>query len=277
MTKLYLSDIYIYPIKSLGGIRLKEASLEERGFQFDRRWMLVDQSGTFISQREYPSLALLQVAIEKDQLKIYHKAEPEQSISFRIGTCLDIKIPVQIWDDQTEAREVDQDVSAWFSEFLGLSLRLVEMPDASLRKVDERYATDDEIVSFADGYPCLLIGQSSLDGLNEKLTNVVEMDRFRPNLVFTGAEAHLEDHLSEFEIAGILFTAIKPCARCVLITVNQQTGEKGVEPLKTLAGYRTWDKKVLFGQNLLHKGSGKVRVGDELFVKSWKAKENLAK
>ncbi|WP_431292514.1 MOSC domain-containing protein [Pedobacter sp. P26] len=139
--------------------------------------------------------------------------------------------------------------------------------------VDPRYASNNEVVSFADGYPCLLIGQSSLDGLNEKLQSSIKMDRFRPNFVFTGGTPHIEDRFNTFYIGETLFSAVKPCSRCVLITIDQQTGEKGQEPLRTLAGYRTINKKILFGQNLLHQSSGIISVGDELKIVDWRIED----
>jgi len=270
MNEFYLSGIYIYPIKSLGGISLNEAELEEKGLKYDRRWMLIDQQGTFISQRKHHSLALLQVNIDYKVVKIIHKNDPQISISFTIGEQTGTPINVTVWDDQCSGVEVNTQLSKWFSDYLHMEVRLIEMPPEEKRRVDLKYAKNEEIVSFADGYPCLLIGQSSLDGLNEKLEQAVAMDRFRPNLVFTGGEPHIEDTFYSFEISSIPFTAVKPCARCVLVTVDQQTGVKGAEPLKTLAGYRTANKKVMFGQNLLHSALGIIRVGDELQIKERK-------
>lgn len=270
MSTILLSGLYIYPIKSLGGISLTAANLEKRGLQYDRRWMLIDEDGLFITQRKYHDLALLQVNIADGQLIISHKNDPAKTISFTIGERHGEKIEVTVWDDQCAGIEVSPLLSAWFTDFLEMKVRLVEMPEEEERKVDPRYAIDEEIVSFADGYPCLLIGQSSLDGLNEKLDQKIAMDRFRPNLVFTGGDAHHEDSIATFEISGIHFTAVKPCARCVLITVDQQTGKKSAEPLKTLAGYRTRNKKIMFGQNLIHSGSGTIHIGDELIVTSSK-------
>lgn len=270
MNELYLSGLYIYPVKSLGGISLNEAEIEDRGLKYDRRWMLIDNEGTFVTQRKHSSLALLQVSIEKDRVTITHKEDPAQNISFITGEQSGAPIPVKIWDDQCTALEVNSNVSQWFTDFMKMEVRLVEMPANEKRHVDPRYAKNEEIVSFADGYPCLLIGQGSLDGLNEKLDQKIKMDRFRPNFVFTGGEPHAEDSFLEFDLSGIQFTAVKPCARCVLTTIDQQTGAKGVEPMKTLAGYRTINKKVMFGQNLIHSGSGTIRVGDQINVKSWK-------
>ncbi|MBB6235527.1 hypothetical protein HDC90_000124 [Pedobacter sp. AK013] len=272
MNKFVLSEINIYPIKSLGGISLQEAKLEERGLQYDRRWMLVDEQGTFITQRKHFELALLQVNITDGKLSISHKILPEQGISFSLDEDTGEQISVVIWNDTVTALEVNKTVSRWFSDFLNFEVRLVKMPLTEKRLVDRDYASNDEIVSFADGYPCLIIGQSSLNALNEKLADPILMDRFRPNFVFTGGEPHIEDAFKDFYIGEVLFSAVKSCARCVLITIDQQTGEKGQEPLRTLASYRTAGKKIMFGQNLLHHHLGTLKVGDDLKVKNWKEK-----
>lgn len=272
MSKFILSEINIYPIKSLGGIRLEKAHLEEKGLQYDRRWMLVDAEGIFITQRKHFELAMLQVNIGDGKLTVSHKTLPEQNISFSLDEDTGEQLSVVIWNDTATALEINKTVSDWFSNFLKFKVRLVKMPLTEKRLVDRDYASNDEVVSFADGYPCLLIGQSSLNGLNEKLADPIRMDRFRPNFVFTGGEPHIEDSFKTFHIGDVLFSAVKPCARCVLITIDQQTGEKGQEPLRTLASYRTVGKKIMFGQNLLHQQSGIICVGDELKVVDWKGK-----
>jgi uncharacterized protein YcbX len=270
MSEYYLSEIYIYPIKSLGGISLKEAQIEEKGLQYDRRWMLIDEEGIFITQRKHFELSLLQVNIANGRLTVSHKTDVNQTISFLLEEHTGESISVQIWDDISSGLEVSILVSNWFSKFMKIKVRLVVMPFEEKRVVDQRYALKSEIVSFADAYPCLIIGQSSLNGLNEKLAEPILMDRFRPNFVFKGGAPHIEDSFSTFFLGDILFSAVKPCARCVLITVNQQTGVRGQEPLRTLASYRTVGKKILFGQSLVHQGSGAIRVGEELKVASYK-------
>lgn len=264
MENLCLSQINIYPIKSLGGITLQQAEVEEKGLKYDRRWMLVDAHGTFITQRKHFQLALLQVNIKDDQITVFHKQDPDQRISFLLNESTGVTIPVNIWDDESNGLEVSILVSDWFSEFMKMKVRLVRMPEQEKRFVDPRYARAREVVSFADGYPILLIGQASLDGLNERLESPVPMNRFRPNLVFTGGMPHGEDQFNAFQIGEVQFTAVKPCARCVLTTIDQQTGVKGLEPLKTLASYRTINGKVMFGQNLLHEGTGTLHVGDQI-------------
>ena len=261
---LVLQEIYLYPIKSLGGISVRQAEVEERGFKYDRRWMLVDKSGDFVTQRTYPQLAVLQVAIGDTQLEVYSKIDPSQRIAFDLDLISPQELPVQIWGDEVLARLVSDKVSRWFSDFLGMALYLVVMPESSERKMDPRYAVQGESVSFADGMPYILIGQSSLDDLNQRLNEPVRMDRFRPNLVFSGGEAYAEDQFKQLQIGEVGFQVVKPCGRCVLITVNQQTAEQGKEPLATLATYRTVNNKVYFGQNAVALTQGIVRVGDPI-------------
>ncbi|WP_194776404.1 MOSC domain-containing protein [Pararhodonellum marinum] len=261
---MQVSAIYIYPIKSLGGIALPSAKAEIKGFQHDRRWMLVDESGTFLTQRKYPQMALLQVTLENDGLRISHKKNEEKSLFVAFEPQKGNVVQVIIWDDVVGAIEVSNVANDWFTEQLGMTCKLVYMPDVTERKIKAKYAVNEESVSFADGMPYLLIGQSSLDDLNGKLDNPVPMNRFRPNLVFTGAEAFEEDQWNYLQIGAISFKVTKPCARCVLTTVDQATGKKGNEPLKTLASYRLMDKKIMFGQNMICLEEGVVSVGDEI-------------
>ena len=261
---LFVQNLYLYPIKSLGGISVPEALVEERGFRYDRRWMLVDKKGDFVTQRQHPQLALLQVSLSKTQLEVVSKGDPSQRIAFDLGLVSDQELQVSIWGDQVLARVVSAEVSRWFSDFLQMELDLVVMPESSQRKMDPRYAVQGESVSFADGMPYVIIGQASLDELNQRLEEPVAMDRFRPNLVFSGGQAFEEDQFTSIKVGEVDFQVVKPCARCVLITVNQQTGEKGKEPLATLATYRTVNNKVYFGQNAVALAPGMVRVGDPI-------------
>jgi hypothetical protein len=140
------------------------------------------------------------------------------------------------------------------------------MPDSSRRQVDEKYALQNDITSFSDGYPVLLIGQASLDDLNGRLDQPVPMNRFRPNIVFSGGTPYQEDGMKHFKVDGLDFFGVKPCGRCVMTTINQDTGSVGQEPLKTLSLYRTANNKVNFGQNVLHTGFGRIKVGDEIRI-----------
>lgn len=261
---LSISGIYIYPIKSLGGISLEAATLTDRGLQYDRRWMLVDASGRFLSQREIPVLALLQVRLGGKGFLVNPKNDPADQIELPFMLSEGPATVVTVWDDSCTALVADDHFNDWFSKRLNMPVRLVYMPDETRREVDPRYAQHREITSFSDGYPLLLIGQASLDDLNSRLSAPVPMNRFRPSLVFTGGEPFEEDRLGKFSINQIRMACVKPCARCVVTTIDQDTAVAGKDPLKTLAGYRSTENKVLFGQNLLFEGSGIIRLGDEL-------------
>lgn len=259
---MFLKDIFIYPIKSLGGIRLESALLEERGFQYDRRWMLVNENGLFCSQRTHPQMALLQVQMEANGLLVHSKSEPNQSIHIPFETKNEEEIMVEIWEDQVIAQLVDPEIDDWFSRQLKTKCRLVVMNNKANRRLKPKYAVHSEEVSFADGMPYLLIGQCSLDDLNDKLEIPVPMDRFRPNLVFSGREPFLEDQWDAVKIGEAVFKITKPCARCVMTTINQDSGLKNQEPLKTLAKYRAVGGNIMFGQNMLLLGGQRVQVGD---------------
>lgn len=262
---LTLTDIYVYPIKSLGGIRLSEARVEARGLEYDRRWLLIDAQGSFLTQRTWPGLALLDVSLTGQGLTVRHRTRSEIApLLVPYHSRQSTPIPVRIWDDICPALPVSEEADAWFTQVLGQPTRLVQMPDTTRRPVEPQRVPAGAVVSFADAYPYLIVGQASLDHLNDQLPQPVPMNRFRPNFVFAGGEPHEEDRWSNFWIGSIPFQAVRPCARCVVTTIDQQTAVAGKEPLRTLARYRTWNGKVMFGQNLLGLGAGTVRVGDEL-------------
>ncbi|MEP6845621.1 MAG: MOSC N-terminal beta barrel domain-containing protein [Panacibacter sp.] len=261
---LTISELYIYPVKSLGGIAVKEASLTDRGFAYDRRWMLVDTTGNFISQREINEMSLLKVSLTETNLVIEHLQKPGNLLTIPLNHATGEEILVRIWDDVCKAVYVSQEADQWCSEMLSHQCRLVYMPDDTHRLVDEQYAQNNEVTGFSDGYPLLIIGQASLDDLNKRLAEQLPMNRFRPNIVFTGGVPFEEDGMKSFDINGITFYGVKPCARCVITTIDQSTGEKGKEPLKTLSTYRSSNNNVYFGQNLLFKGKGFLKIGDKI-------------
>jgi uncharacterized protein YcbX len=266
---LRISDLFIYPVKSLGGISLSSAVVEERGFRYDRRWMLIDNENRFISQREIPALALFQIEITSDGLQILHK-QIKSSIIIPFKPQTNDPVTVNIWDDSCNAQVVGTEVNQWFSDLLSFSCQLVFMPEFSRRKVDTNYASHEEITSFADGYPFLMIGRSSIDNLNARLDSPVEMNRFRPNIVFTGGQPFEEDALAEFTVNDIDFFGVKLCSRCMITTIDQVNALKGKEPLKTLSTYREMNGNVYFGQNLLHRGEGLIKIGDAIEVRKRK-------
>ncbi|MEO6327461.1 MAG: MOSC N-terminal beta barrel domain-containing protein [Ginsengibacter sp.] len=264
---LSVSELYIYPIKSLGGIALDTAMVTNRGLQHDRRYMLVDENNIFFTQREYPAMAFLRTAIEDDDLLVYHKDAMSEKLELHVapeptGTTTTVKI----WDDWCEGEYISERADDWFSDKLGISCRLVYMPDSTKRKVDPLRALNDDITSFTDGYPIMMLGQSSLDDLNGRLIEQLPMNRFRPNIVYTGGQPFEEDVMEHFSINNINFFGVKPCARCPIPTTNQETGVRGKEPLKTLSQYRVANNKVLFGQHVLCAGTGIISVGDSINV-----------
>lgn len=270
MKDLILSEIWIYPVKSLGGIRLKSAKVLHKGLQYDRRWMLVDEQGGFMTQRVYPEMALFKPDLDtkNNTITITRKnATADPSITFNINTDpAGETFHAKIWNDEVDVVEVSPKFSTWFSFHLKMSCKLVAFPESNPRPVDPVYKVNDEHVGLADAYPFMIIGQSSLDNLNSKLDVPVPMNRFRPNFVFTGGEPHEEDTWRNFTIGKNRFVGVKLCSRCVLTTVNQDTGEKGVEPLRTLSTYRKRETKVLFGQNLVALDYTEVHEGDRITV-----------
>jgi uncharacterized protein YcbX len=267
---LSVSELYIYPIKSLGGISLDVARLTDKGLQYDRRWMLVDMNNRFITQREFPVMSLLQVSLTEESLRIQHKKISGETLFIPFQPQSNEMQMVEIWEDKCKAQLVSHEADEWFSDMLVMQCRLVYMPDTTNRNVDSMYAMNKEITSFSDGYPMLMIGQSSLDDLNSHLPEPLPMNRFRPNIVFTGGKPFEEDTMEHFVINEIDFFGVKLCSRCAITTIDQDEATKAKEPLKTLATYRMQDNNVYFGQNLLSKGEGEIHIGDLIEIKTKK-------
>jgi uncharacterized protein YcbX len=225
--------------------------------------MIVDQAGLFVSQRQVARLALVRTAFQGEFISVWapgfetlelprrHESEPART--------------VKIWRDQSLAC-VHPEGSAWFSQFLGAPHELVYMPDAQCRRVDPTRANPGDIVSFADGYPFLLISEGSLSDLNRRLAQPLPMERFRPNIVVAGIEPFAEDEFERVTLGDLSFRGVKRCDRCSVTTVDLETGQTGREPLRTLAKFRLRDSKVWFGMNLVHDGPGRLRVGDPVRV-----------
>jgi len=267
MDKRRITQIWIYPIKSLAGIRLQKAKVLRKGLEYDRRWMLVDKDGRFLTQREHPQMALFKTALKDGYLEVIKNL---QSIQLDLNSKTAELCRVQIWEDEVEACEVNPSYSEWFTKHLGIECKLVFFPEGNKRNVDPDYAKMNEQVSLADAFPFLIIGQSSLDGLNKVLDSPVSIMRFRPNFVFEEGLPHEEDTWKNFKIGSVPFEGMKPCGRCVLITVDPTTGTTGMEPLKTLSTYRRGNGKVYFGENLLSRGDGEVKEGDIIEVIDFK-------
>ena len=288
---MHISQINIYPIKSLKGISLSESIVERRGLRFDRRWMLTDKDGIFFTQRDVPKMAT--VAVEADRSGLTVTADGFPAMRIPAEPDRGERRTVVVWQSTVEAEVYIGEISEWFSEVLQRNCQLVRMPETSERPVNPRFNTGKDIVSFADGYPLLLIGEASLADLNERIARranesdeeppaTLSMDRFRPNLVLEGSEPFEEDSWRTVRIGETLFRSTKPCERCVVTTVDQVRGEfDGKEPLRTLATFRmakdlipdTYESlgvapnAVLFGQNLIPENSGaNIRIGDRVEV-----------
>ncbi len=262
-----LSEINIYPIKSLGGISLQSSEVEERGLKYDRRWVLVDESNTFFTQRDFPEMALIKVSVEKEGLKLQHKTKNIDPLLVPFELEHSVTDKVVIWDDTVTGEFYSGEIDEWFSDIIGIKCHLVKMPESTKRVVDKKYV-ENKIVSFADGYPFMIIGQSSLDDLNSRMKIPLPMNRFRTNFVFTGGKPFEEDNWKKFKIGNVIFEAVKPCARCVITTTDQETAERAEEPLLTLSKYRKTGNKVMFGMNLICDSIGKVSVGDKITLLS---------
>ena len=264
---MYVSELYVYPIKSMRGMRGDRVTLDERGVRNDRRWMLVDEDDVFISQREAPRMALIDVVLRSDALLVGARGvEP-----FRIPLEPDgSPARCRIWDDVVDAMRVSPEADAWFSSFLGRACSLVYMPATTRRIVDPERVKQERLVGFADAFPLLIIGQASHDALNQRLVaagqSPVEMHRFRPNIVVAQSAPHAEDGWRQVRIGSIDVDVVKPCARCAITTVDVDTGTAGKEPLRTLSTYRKQGSNVMFGQNAVHRRAGSIAVGDHVTV-----------
>ena len=261
-----VSTIVRYPVKSCAGQAIERAELDAYGIVGDRRWLIVDPNGIFLTQRDAPELALVRPELREDGLSLSAPGTDTIDVPIDLdGPTLD----VQVWNDRCRGVDQGDDAAAWLSGYLGTPHRLVKMTSDFERSVDADYAVStDDAVSYADGFPFLLATTGSLDELNRRLASPVPMDRFRPNFVVSGADPFEEDAWATLRIGGVTFHVVKPCARCVVTTTDQATGERGMEPLTTLATFRRGENgKVYFGQNLLHQPkTGEIEVGDAVEI-----------
>jgi uncharacterized protein YcbX len=261
---MHLASIHVYPIKACGGVEVPEWEVDGFGLRHDRRWMVVTPRGQCLTQRDHPRFALVRPEFDGARLVLAapgmadHRLDPTPLRGEPMS--------VQVWDDVCTGWLVDPEADAWLSRYLDSQVRLAWMPPVTVRPVDPHYSPEMRRTSFTDGFPFLLVGQASLEELNARLAVPLPMNRFRPNLVVTGAEAFAEDQWRRLRIGGLEFDLVKPCARCMVTTTDQATGERGQEPLRTLATYRRVEGEVMFGQNLIHRGQGRLRMADPVEV-----------
>ncbi|MDX1563200.1 MAG: MOSC domain-containing protein [Gammaproteobacteria bacterium] len=258
-----VSRNFVYPIKSCRGIEVESAELTPRGLAHDRRYMLIDANGRFLTQRRHPQMGRIEVAFDDGAYRVTAPGREALSLPFALDSAVDTVCRVKVWNDTVEATLAPPEINIWFSEFLGFACGLVYLADDQHRAVTNEAAEFDDEVSFADGAPVLLISDASLAELNRRLTQPVTMRRFRPNLVVTADKPHAEDGWQRVKIGDAELDVGWPCARCVLTTIDPETGERdpGNEPMTTLTGYRRHNGGVHFGQNLLPRTLGRIDVG----------------
>jgi len=265
-----VASIHVYPVKGAAGIALDAAELDRTGFRYDRRWMVIDADGRFVSQRQVARLCLVRPRFEDDALVLSAPGMPDVPVPLAPERAT--QRDVRVWSDDVPALVHGGEVQAWLTAFLAKDadgpLDLAYFPEESERPVREGYGNPDDRVAFADAFPFLLIGEGSLADLNRRLlargADPLPMNRFRPNLVVAGTTPYEEDGWRQVRIDDVSFRVVKAAGRCVVTTTDQATATVGTEPLATLAEYRKEGKAVLFGQYLVHDGRGTVQVGDEV-------------
>lgn len=263
-----ISGIYIYPVKSLGGVQLSESAVGPHGLAYDRQWMVVDMKGMFVTQRKVPKMALIQPVLHEGRLVLAHRRDPEDFVATPLsGPEQAVDVSVKVWEDTVNAKLCKEAVNEWLSDQLGTFCRLVYLPLPNARPLAEKYGRPGEATLFADSCPLLITGEAALQDLNSHLATPVAMDRFRPNLVFTGGTAFEEDDWSSFTISDVPFRGIRKCTRCKVINTDQTTATVYQEPLATLATYRRDAQGVNFGLHAtLREGQGAalIRLGDQV-------------
>lgn len=267
-----ITNIFIYPIKGLAGIEVTEAQVMHRGLEHDRRMMLVDEDGLFLSQRTFPEMALFKVKFLEDGYLVTYEGD---SLHIKLNHSNQTGVEVSVWDDSLTCFEVSEGCSKWFSNKLGMKIRLVTMTDASKRIKEllvAPYVTD---VSLADAYPILLLGRASVDELNSRLGKKIAIERFRPSIVIATDEAHIEDLPQDlYTDSGVKLRVIKPCARCQVVNIEPKDASISKEVLNELSKYRKDGNKVNFAANTIALSLGKITVGEILHSQLFNGKES---
>lgn len=260
-------SLHVYPLKSAGGFAVDEARVDETGLEHDRRWMVVDAGGRFLTQRSHPRMALLRTALTADSLRVTGPrgwvGGDQRPLELPLREPADAAEPelIPVWEKDRYARSCGARAAAWMSSFLEVDCRVVRtLAPAGQPRLGPRGTVR---AGFADGFPALVISTASLEDLNARLFEPLPMNRFRPNLVVDGLGPYAEDAWGRVRIGAVTVVARKLCLRCAITTTDQETGERSVEPLRTLASYRrTPEGEVEFGMNVGFESVGTLRVGD---------------
>ncbi|MBU9847212.1 YcbX family protein [Rahnella ecdela] len=259
-----LSRLFVHPVKSMRGLQVSHSLVTPTGLAFDRQFMITDPQGMFITARQYPSLVLFTPILLPDGLML--SAPEGESISVRFRDFAGINSPTEVWGNQFTSLIAPEPVNRWLSGYLKREVQLRWVGEEPTRRV-KKYP--DVPLSFADGFPYLLINEASMQDLQRRCPGGVRIEQFRPNIVVSGANAYAEDSWQTIRIGEVIFDLVKPCSRCIFTTVSIEKGRKHPrgEPLKTLQGYRTAsDGDVDFGQNMIARNSGVIRAGDSVQV-----------
>ncbi|KAF3978379.1 MAG: MOSC domain-containing protein [Methylococcales symbiont of Iophon sp. n. MRB-2018] len=259
-----LSDIYLYPVKSLAGIKVSKWPVTAKGLLYDRKWMLIDSNNQFLNQRQLPKMALIQTQLTHSELIL--STDSTDSISLPINATTGNSCNITIWGDTCMAKKTSLEVNQRLSDFLNIQCQLVYQPDDVVRPVDPNYSKKTDHINFSDGFPFLLTSEASMTALNKEMNLELSIERFRPNLVISQCKPYAEDSWRKISINNIDFRLPKPCSRCAIPTVDPTTANTGKEPLRTLNRLRKWNKQVYFGQNVLHDQSGELSIGSEVHI-----------
>ncbi len=258
-----ITGLFVYPIKSCGGVSLPEAQVTRSGLLHDRRLMVVDAEGRFLTQRTHPRLGRVTTKLEATGVRA-RAPEGELFVPFDLGREADETRAVQVWRDSLLGL-THPEGSRFFRDLLELpGVSLVALPHGGERVVDQAFGQPGDRVTFADAYPLLLMGDASVRDLEARAGVALDMRRFRPNVTLDGPP-YVEDRMTEFRAGDLSFRGVKRCDRCVLTTLDPDTQERGHEPLRTLAGYRRGEGgKVYLGMNVIPDAEGQLRVGDPI-------------
>jgi len=260
MSQLIISELNIYPVKSMRQVPLEKATVDMGGLKNDRRWMVVDAEGRMITQRQQSRLSLIQPELMDNGICLHTSGLPDLEINIPEKKSL---TAVSIWNDRCNVYDAGDEAGQWLSRFLGIECRFVYFPKDEIRVVDQAYAKQGDRTAFSDGFPVLLLSQASLDDLNSRMPDPLPMTRFRPNIVISGGDAFAEDNWHRLTIGELSLRIVKPCSRCVIPSIDIETGErsKNHEPTKTLSTYRRHNNQILFGQNAVIDGQGEIERG----------------
>jgi uncharacterized protein YcbX len=262
---IQISQLYHFPVKSLKGVSLTQMEVDDFGPKWDRRFMLIDHSGRFVTQRQCPMMGLIGVRVHNQQLILEYGDEQyclnlDELVQFN-QFCL-----VKVWGDEVNARLIEHDINAWLSNILQRDVQLCFIDDETHRQVDLDFSKPGDRASFSDGFPFLIISEESVHFLSEKLGRELAVARFRANIVVAGCEAFAEDEWKKIEINGIEFDIVKPCSRCVIPTFDLKTAMKQPDVMQVMLQYRKQGKQVMMGQNAIHRNEGALQLGNEIKI-----------